>query len=181
MTALPRTANHEVAIAAAGPAVSLGLAGTGLGLGAITGLPLLWQLGFINLIIAGFNLIPALPMDGGRILRALLTRRMDFVKATDTSVTVARVVAIAFGVFGIAAGHFQLVLLAPFLWMMGSHERRVARQMAHHYAYDESGYSERPWDEPEVMPRNWDGRGSYAPPQRFVIVQRGGRLVVEQV
>ena len=181
MTALPRTANHEVAIAAAGPAVSLGLAGLGLGLGAVTGVGLLWQLGFINLIIAGFNLIPALPMDGGRILRALLTRRMDFVKATDTSVTVARVVAVAFGVLGLAGGHFQLAILAPVLWMMGSHERRLARQMAHRYAYDASGYAERHWDEPDVMPSGWSGRGTYEAPRRFVIVQRGGRLVVELV
>src|SRR5688572_28968656 len=68
MIELPRAANHEIAIAAAGPAVSLGLAGLGFGLGAVTGAWLFTLIGWINLVIAGFNLIPALPMDGGRIL-----------------------------------------------------------------------------------------------------------------
>src|SRR5262249_56979458 len=76
MVQLPRTANHELAIAAAGPAVSLILGGAGIGLGALLHLPVVAMIGWINLVIAGFNLIPALPMDGGRILRALLTRRM---------------------------------------------------------------------------------------------------------
>src|SRR5499433_434583 len=63
MVQLPRTANHELMIAAAGPAVSLMLGGAGLGLGALTGLSLFAWLGWTNLVIAGFNLIPALPMD----------------------------------------------------------------------------------------------------------------------
>jgi Zn-dependent protease len=141
MMDLPKTANNEIAIAAAGPAVSLALAGLGFGLGTVLGSGLLVLIGWINLVIAGFNLIPALPMDGGRILRALLTRRMDFVRATDVAVTVSRVAAIAFGVYGLAFGVFQLVLLAPFLWMLGTHERFVARQLAHRYAYDRDGYA----------------------------------------
>src|SRR5215510_13366939 len=64
----PRKASHEIAIAAAGPAVSLVLAGAGLGLGVALHAPLLGMFGWINAIIAAFNLIPALPMDGGRIL-----------------------------------------------------------------------------------------------------------------
>src|SRR5262245_25128053 len=113
MVQLPRTATHELLIAAAGPAVSLILGGVGLGLGALTHSSLFAWLGWTNLIIAAFNLIPALPMDGGRILRALLTRRMDFVSATDAAVTVARVVAIGFGVVALAGGPLQLLVLAP--------------------------------------------------------------------
>ncbi len=143
MVQMPRTANHEVLIAAAGPAVSLMLGGLGLGLGVLSGSTLLSWLGWTNFIIAGFNLIPALPMDGGRILRALLSRRMDFLRATDVSVSVARVVAVAFAVVGVAFGMVQLVLLAPFLWWMGSQERAVARMMAGRYASSRDGYVAR--------------------------------------
>ena len=101
MVDLPRTANHELRIAAAGPAVSLMLGGVGLGLAALSHVGLFAMVGWINLVLAGFNLIPALPMDGGRILRALLTRKMDFIQATDVAVKVARVVAIAFALFGL--------------------------------------------------------------------------------
>src|SRR5689334_16590371 len=68
MVQMPRSADHEIAIAAAGPAVSLMLAGAGFGLGVVLHSTLLWMIGSVNLAIAGFNLIPALPMDGGRIL-----------------------------------------------------------------------------------------------------------------
>ena len=142
MTALPRTATHEILIAAAGPAVSLGLAALGFGAGALSGFGLFTLFGWINLVIAGFNLIPALPMDGGRILRALLTRTLDYVRATDAAVSGARVAAVAFALFGVAAGSLQLLVLAPLLWMMGSRERMLARAMAYRYGYDKNGYRE---------------------------------------
>lgn len=167
MIEMPRSANHEIAIAAAGPLVSLVLAGLGLGIGAMAGSWFVAVIGWINLTIALFNLIPALPMDGGRILRAFLTRHMDFVRATDVSVMVARVFAIGFALFGLANGMYQLVLLAPFLWLMGSNERQLARTLAHRYAYNGDGYTTRA-----------------APPfasqqRRYVIRQRDGRLVIE--
>ena len=130
MAHIPRNSTHEILIAAAGPAVSLMLAGAGLGVGGIAHAPLLLYIGWTNLIIAAFNLIPALPMDGGRILRAALARRMDYIRATDVSVTVARVATVAFAVIGLAYGMFQLLLLAPFLWMMSSRERLLARYVA---------------------------------------------------
>jgi Zn-dependent protease len=139
----PRTASHEIAIAVAGPIVSLALGGIGLGLAAATHWSLLAWLGWTNLIIAGFNLIPALPMDGGRILRALLTRKLDYVGATDVAVRVSRVAAVAFGVGGLVFGAFQLVLLAPFLWVLGTREQLMARVVAERYAYTRDGYVER--------------------------------------
>jgi len=169
MVELPRTANHELAIAAAGPAVSLVLAGLGLGLGAVTHVPLIAWLGWTNLILALFNLIPALPMDGGRILRALLTRKMDFVRATDVAVKVARVAAIAFAVFGLVNGWYQLVFLAPFLWIMSTREQMLARMMANQYAYTNAGYRQRYYRDAE--PQN----------RRFTITQRDGRFVIEEV
>jgi Zn-dependent protease len=121
MVEMPRSSDHEIAIAAAGPAVSLMLGGAGLGLGALLHVPLFGMIGWINLVLAGFNLIPALPMDGGRILRALLTRKRFFVRPTASPAS-PRVFAIGSRV-GLALGWFQLVLPAPFLWMMGSRER----------------------------------------------------------
>ena len=151
MENLPTTANTELAIAAAGPAVSVVLGGIGLGLGALFGAQLLTLVGWINLVIAGFNLIPALPMDGGRILRALLSKKMSFVRATDVSVTVSRVVAVGFGVLGLF-GMYQLLILAPFLWLMGTREKMVARMMV-----------------PQAVP----GRV-------FTITHRDGRIVIVQ-
>ncbi len=164
MMGMPRSAKDEIAIAAAGPAVSLVLAGLGLGLGAVLGNWWIAAIGWINLTIAIFNLIPALPMAGGRILRAVLSRRLGFVDATDVSVTVARVVAVAFAVYGLAAGMFQLVLLAPFLWMMGTQERAIARQMVRQPAHMSR---QTPGSEPQV--------------RRFVIRERDGRTVIEML
>jgi Zn-dependent protease len=184
MVQIPRTARHEIAIAAAGPAVSLVLGGLGFGLGTALHVPLLSMIGWINFVIAAFNLIPALPMDGGRILRAALTYKMDFVRATDVSVYVARVFTVLFALYGLATGAFQLVVLAPFLWMMSTREKMMARMMADQYA----GFG-RYGDQPEVLHRDaWDDRGGAHRPffyggepnvRRFRIVQRGGRLVVE--
>ncbi|MEZ4360865.1 MAG: site-2 protease family protein [Kofleriaceae bacterium] len=165
MVQMPRSANHEIAIAAAGPAVSLVLAGLGFGLGALTSVALFAMIGWINLTIALFNLLPALPMDGGRILRALLTRRMDFVSATDTAVKVARGFAIGFGVLGLASGTFQLLLLAPMLWMMGTQERWFARQLASQYVRTSEGYAQRPSEWVDVMPRGaWERLGRFGEP-----------------
>ncbi|HEU0029734.1 MAG TPA: site-2 protease family protein [Kofleriaceae bacterium] len=186
MVQLPRTANHEIAIAAAGPAVSLMLGGLGLGLGGLLHSPFFAMIGWVNFVIAGFNLIPALPMDGGRILRALLARKMDYVRATDIAVTVARVATIGFVILGLM-GAYQLLVLAPFLWMMSTQEARVARMMAHEFA-DYGG--PRPV---EVLGADaWERRGRgwgspfdpfarpYAPPmRRFTIRQVNGRLVIE--
>ncbi len=178
MENLPRSANDEIAIAAAGPAVSLVLGGLGLGLAAITGVPFFALLGWINFVIAAFNLIPALPMDGGRILRAALSYRMDYVRATEIAVTVARVATVAFVVFGLAYGIWTLVLLAPFLWTMSSAELRMARSAADDFAHQRGV---------EVLGRNapWsaDPFGRVVTPamRRFIIRQRGGRLVIESL
>ena len=173
MTDLPRRPNHEIAIAAAGPAVSLALAGLGLGLGALSGVSLISTLGWINLVLAGFNLIPALPMDGGRILRAALAKRMTFVKATDLSVKVSRVVAIGFGILGLM-GAYQLLILAPFLWMMGAREQQMARMVEDHYGgYPDGG---GPFSMDVMDKGAWERRGNST--GGFTVQLRGGRLVI---
>jgi Zn-dependent protease len=121
----PRTAGHEVAIAAAGPAVSFVLAGLALAGSAVSGAAVFELLWWTNLVIAVFNLTPALPMDGGRILRALLSRRLGFERATEIAIQVARGFAILFGLVGLVTGRPYLVMLAVMLWWMGSAERAL--------------------------------------------------------
>lgn len=192
MTQIPRTPGHEIAIAAAGPAVSVALAGLGFGLGALAASPLLALIGYVNLVIALFNLIPALPMDGGRILRGLLALRLPYLRATDIAVVVARVFTVGFAVVGLAYGMWQLLLLAPFLWMMTSHEQRVAHAMADEYVgYDDRGVEvlgRDAWSRRDAGPRGWgspfDPRGQRGPTmplmRRFTIVRtRDGRLVIQ--
>ncbi len=186
MVQMPRSADHEIAIAAAGPAVSLMLAGLGLGLGVAAHSVFLARIGWINLVIAGFNLIPALPMDGGRILRALLTRRMDFVRATDIAVQVARVIAIAFGVLGLVWGAYQLIFLAPLLWMMGTRERMLARTMADDYVgRARRGFGNWGWVSSNRDPfggrQRWADDSDAPPVARFAVRQVGGRLVIERL
>ncbi|MBC7974136.1 MAG: site-2 protease family protein [Myxococcales bacterium] len=183
MVDMPRSAKHEIAIAAAGPAGSLALAGLGLGLGGALHAPLLATIGWINLGLAIFNMIPALPMDGGRILRALLTYKMDFVRATDISVTVSRVVAVGFAILGVL-GTYQLLLLAPLLWMMGTRERAMARAMGNPYAgYRYGGGRGGRGDPFDDSPRGPRPGGFYRdaeiPVRRFTVRQVRGRLVIE--
>jgi Zn-dependent protease len=123
----PRSSRDEILIALAGPAVSFALAGLGWVLYAATGATFFYLIGWINTLLGAFNLIPAMPMDGGRVLRALLTRRFSFVKATDIAVKVARGFAIVLGIYGVATGQIYLALLAVVLWLMGSAELRAAR------------------------------------------------------
>jgi Zn-dependent protease len=202
MVDMPRRPEHEIAIAAAGPVVSLVIAGIGLGLGSAIGSSYIAMIGWINLVLAAFNLIPALPMDGGRILRAVLARRMSFVRATDISVTVSRVVAVGFGILGLL-GAYQLLVLAPFLWLMGTRERMMARLVADPLVSPFGRFAETATDdEVEVLGRGaWERRRTSPPPgpfggldafgpfgpfpfgptgnaRRFTIQQHGGRLVI---
>ena len=126
LTSQPASSRDEILIAAAGPAVSLALSGLGFLLSLATGWSVFALLGAVNLVIGVFNLIPALPMDGGRILRAILAQRLGFGKATVLAVKISRAVSIAFAVVGLAFFHVQLLLLAGVLWVMASAELRGA-------------------------------------------------------
>lgn len=127
MAELPKRPRDEVAIAIAGPLVSFALAGAFGLLHQVWNTSLVYQISVINFILGAFNLIPALPMDGGRVLRAFLAARKGRLRATEIAVTVAKVCAMLMIAYALYAGHFFLGALAVMLWMMSSAELAAVR------------------------------------------------------
>ena len=117
----PPTAASELRVALAGPAVSLVAGLAGVGVAALLALPeaveaVVRWLGYINLFLLAFNLLPAFPLDGGRVLRALLWRRTDDLpRATSQAAAAGR----AFAVAMVAGGVLLTVLIGDFsgLWL----------------------------------------------------------------
>ncbi len=83
-------------------------------------------IGFYNILLGGFNLIPAFPMDGGRILRSLLAKKVGFMEATRIAVSVGKAMAIAMGIIGLFV-NIWLILIAVFIYMGASEEERGAQ------------------------------------------------------
>lgn len=77
---------------------------------------------WINPILALFNLLPAFPMDGGRILRAFLAKKMDYGKATRIAVGFGHTFAVLFGFVGFISGNLILIIIAFFIFMAASQE-----------------------------------------------------------
>lgn len=118
-------------MAIAGPLVSVALAALGLALGRIEALPLDVQLllvlfGWLNLFVAAFNMIPALPLDGGRILKALLQWKLDEARATRVAAGVGRAFAVAGGIFGIMRGDVMLIVVSAFVFLGSGAEEAAA-------------------------------------------------------
>ena len=132
------SAGAEFRIAIAGPLVTLVL-GTGFILGAwLLPLPsavdgVITWLGYVNLLLLGFNLLPALPLDGGRVLRATVWHlRGDFAQATRFAGRLGRAIGqamVALGIFGAifygAPGGLWLVLIGWFLTMAATSETEL--------------------------------------------------------
>jgi Zn-dependent protease/CBS domain-containing protein len=138
---MPSKPSEELLVAIAGPAVNVVLAlllfGTLVALGAledvgrlsIVGGPFLAKLMWTNIALAAFNIIPAFPMDGGRVLRALLAMRTSYVRATDLAAMVGQGVALVFGLVGLFMNPF-LVFIALFVWIGAQAEARLAHTHA---------------------------------------------------
>ena len=122
---LPETPADEFAIAIAGPAASLGLAAAAGLVAALSRAPVLpidfiegelvARLMWFNLIVGAFNLLPAFPLDGGRVLRSILERRYDLERATHVAARVGRVLALALAAVGVFVD-LWLVLIGVFVY-----------------------------------------------------------------
>lgn len=91
---------------------------------SLTGGPYLYRLMMVNLIIGGFNLLPAFPMDGGRVLRATLALRMDHASATRKAASIGQFLAIGMGLLGLMYNPF-LLFIAVFIWFGASMESKA--------------------------------------------------------
>jgi Zn-dependent protease/predicted transcriptional regulator len=146
MKSIPEEPLQELFIAIAGPLVNFALAGLmvvvnlafGLG-GLVSPVALFFGFGglslasifsylFIaNLFLGLFNLLPAFPMDGGRVLRALLATRLDYVQATGIAATVGKLMAILLGAWGVFGGGIFLILIAFFVFMEADQESKLVK------------------------------------------------------
>jgi Zn-dependent protease/CBS domain-containing protein len=131
---MPEKPGQEIVVALAGPAVNLAIAAVlAIGLGASFDLGQMAQLdearsslvgrvAAANVVLCVFNLIPAFPMDGGRVLRALLAIPMGYTRATRVAATIGQGLAFAFGLLGLVFGNPLLVLVAVFIFLAASGE-----------------------------------------------------------
>lgn len=131
MERMPQEPRQELLIAIAGPLVNVAIAVVlflaillANGLESLAGLELkggnvLALMLLVNIAIVVFNMIPAFPMDGGRVLRALLAQNMDYVRATEMAANIGQIFAIVFGIFGLFYNWF-LIFIALFVYL-GAH------------------------------------------------------------
>jgi Zn-dependent protease/CBS domain-containing protein len=146
---MPREPRQELVIALAGPAVNVALAlllwialtVTPGGTPSVESISLdssllnragLTRLLIVNVWLALFNLIPAFPMDGGRVLRAALAlRSRNYAKATETAARVGRFFALLFGLLGLfVTGNPFLVVIALFVWLGAAAEAAAVQTSA---------------------------------------------------
>lgn len=149
---MPERPLQELLVSLAGPAVNVVIAG---GLLLLIGLfgqnALLVNLLYVNVIMVVFNLLPAFPMDGGRVLRAFLTMRVGFLRATEKAVKVGKFVAIVLGIIGLFS-NAMLAFIALFVYFGADQELQMARAR--------TMYGNSTWETPA------SGRVEVFPPER---------------
>ncbi len=143
---IPDKPVQEFVIALAGPAVNFAIAlllaafipvfglsmrGVVLSLSDAAGLTITAVFAYIfvyNIILALFNLIPAFPLDGGRVFRALLAMKLDYSRATNVAATVGKVIAVMMGLYGLFNGGIFMVFIALFVFTAAGKEAAMVKQ-----------------------------------------------------
>ncbi len=138
---MPDEPKQELLVALAGPAVNVAIAIALYAILRVAGVyeplsvatlqsgPFLERLMASNLLLVAFNLLPAFPMDGGRVLRALLAGKLPYARATRAAATMGQMMALLFGIVGVI-GNPILLLIAVFVWVGAAQEARLA-EMRH--------------------------------------------------
>jgi Zn-dependent protease/CBS domain-containing protein len=132
---IPEKPSEEFLVAIAGPLVNVAIAlilvafGASLDASHLAGVDkssvsMLDRLAAVNLFLVVFNLIPAFPMDGGRVLRALLASRLGYVRATEIAASIGQVVAFGLGFLGLF-GNPLLIFIAIFVYLAASSESQL--------------------------------------------------------
>jgi len=133
---IPEKPREEFLVAIAGPAVNVVIAVLLIAIGGakldVTSLEkientregFIDQLAMVNLFLAVFNLIPAFPMDGGRVFRAVLATRFGYVRATEIAAAIGQFVAFALGFLGLF-GDPLLIFIAIFIYLAAAAEAHV--------------------------------------------------------
>ncbi len=135
---IPTDPIQELWVALAGPAVNVAIAIAlfmwlkvtaslePLQVLTVTGGPFLERIMAVNIFLVIFNMIPAFPMDGGRVLRALLATRKDYARATQIAANIGQGIAVLFGFIGIFYNPL-LLLIALFVWIGAAQESGAAQ------------------------------------------------------
>ena len=158
LSGTPGTPRAGLWVALAGPAVNIVLAAAGLvlqiGLGWM-GTPALitsfvGAFIYANVGLALFNMLPAFPMDGGRVLRAALQRKRGLLEATEIAVKIGKGFAVVFGIAGLVYNP-MLLLIAPFVWFAADRELAHVRRLA---AMAAEVLRRRKWVDAHMMDRD---------------------------
>ncbi|MDD4869077.1 MAG: site-2 protease family protein [Kiritimatiellae bacterium] len=155
MDQIPTKPLDEFLMALAGPAVSFAIGAGGLFGGNYFHFPIMMMIGnfkiniihyigIINLVLVVFNLLPAFPMDGGRILRAMLTPKLGRLKATFYAARLGKIMAILFGLLGLFSRpvNFILIVIAVFIYTAAGNEYRMVQmqEAAKTYGFGGGGW-----------------------------------------
>ncbi|TMQ65137.1 MAG: site-2 protease family protein [Candidatus Eisenbacteria bacterium] len=135
---MPDKPQQEIVVAIAGPAVNVAIAATLWLAGDALGRPVVVEmmrggaletLFAVNVLMVGFNMIPAFPMDGGRVLRALLALRLPYLKATRIASAIGQTIALLFGVIGFFYNP-MLMFVALFVFLAAGEEHAMVQTRA---------------------------------------------------